>query len=183
MPIMNNKQYARQFFISNEEDKRLYTRCKVEGSWSGWRSFAFYEEKNVMTAILSTTSSYTISTAWNYVKLPLNSLKTSIGSKLTFTSNSIKIGAGVSYVKVSANAMMNGIAMEEILQICRNSTIVSQGYYRCTNVSHYGVVSLSPMLIKVNEGDLITLKYGSGGTGTLKIVGGTYTYLTVEVVE
>lgn len=150
---------------------------------SGYKEVGVESNANVMTATLSTTSSYTISTAWNYVKLPLDNLKPSIGSKLTFTSNSIKIGAGVSYVKVSANAMMNGIAMEEILQICRNSDIVSQGYYRCTNVSHYGVVSLSPVLIKVYEGDLITLKYGSGGTGTLKIAGGTYTYLTVEVVE
>ena len=183
IPVMDNKNYVRQFFISNYYQDKLYTRCRDNGAWTNWRSFAFSEEKNAMTIYLSATSNYTISTAWSYTKLPLNSLKTSIGSKLTFTSNSIKIGAGVSYVKVSANAMMKGIANDDLIQLCQNSTIVSQGYYRCTNTSYHGVISLSPVLIKVNEGDLIHLKYGSGGTGTLTITGGTYTYLTVEVVE
>lgn len=137
---------------------------------------------NIMTIGLTANKSLPISTAWSYLQLLCDSVKTTIGDKLTFENNAIKIGAGVKYVRVSANAMLNGVTGDKVIMITKNSTIISQGYSRLATANHYGVISLTSIIIPVTEGDLIMLKYGSSVTGTLVIAGGVYTYLTVEAI-
>lgn len=137
---------------------------------------------NIMTIGLTANKNLPISTAWSYLQLLCDSVKTTIGDKLTFENNAIKIGAGVKYVRVSANAMLNGVTGDKVIMITKNSTIISQGYSRLATANHYGVISLTPITIPVTEGDLIMLKYGSSVTGTLVIAGGVYTYLTVEAI-
>lgn len=138
---------------------------------------------NIMTIGLEANKTFTISTAWAYTKLVCDALQLKLGNKLTFENGAIKIGEGVKYVKISANAMTNGIANYQIVNIALNGTYKATGYYRATNASYYGTIGLSPVVIEVAEGDEISLTYGAGATGSLVIAGGTTTYLTVEVIE
>lgn len=138
---------------------------------------------NIMTIGLAANKTFTVSTAWAYTKLVCDTLQLKLGNKLTFENGAIKIGEGVKYVKISANAMTNGVANYQIVNIALNGTYVSTGYYRATNASYYGTIGLTPVVIEVAEGDEISLTYGTGATGSLVIAGGTCTYLTVEVIE
>ena len=138
---------------------------------------------NIMTIGLTDNKTFTISKAWAYTKLVCDTLQLKLGNKLTFENGAIKIGEGVKYVKISANAMTNGIANYQIVNIALNGTYKATGYYRSTNASYYGTIGLSPVVIEVAAGDEISLTYGAGATGSLVIAGGTTTYLTVEVIE
>lgn len=140
-------------------------------------------EVNSMTVGLNTNTNFTISTAWNYQPIPLDKLRVNTGSRLKFENNGIKIPAGVKRVRVSGNGMLCGIVGQQILLLTHNSTTISTGYAHPPGTGNWSVISLSPITIDVNEGDMIYLKYGAGSTGTLRIAGGMYTYLTVDVVE
>lgn len=138
---------------------------------------------NIMTIGLSANKTFTISTAWTYTKLVCDTLQLKLGNKLTFENGAIKIGEGVKCVKISANAMTNGITNYQIVNIALNGTYKSTGYYRATNAGYFGTIGLTPVVIEVTKGDEISLTYGAGATGSLVIAGGTTTYLTVEVIE
>lgn len=140
-------------------------------------------ENNSMTIGLNTNTNFTINAAWNYQTIPLDKIRTQIGTRLTFVNNGIKIGAGVKRVRVSGNGMMCGIIGQQILLLTHNNTTISTGYAHPPGTGNWSVISLSPITIDVKEGDMIYLKYGAGTTGTLKIAGGMYSYLTVDGVE
>lgn len=138
---------------------------------------------NIITIGLAANKTFTISTSWAYTKLECDTLQMKLGNKLTFENGAVKVGKDVKYVKISANAMVNGVANYQIVNIALNGTYKSTGYYRATNASYYGTITLSPVVIEVVEGDEISLTYGTGATGSLVIAGGTCTYLTVEAIE
>lgn len=139
---------------------------------------------NAMAIGLSGNIAHKVTTAWQETKIVCDQLRNEIGDgKLTFENNAIKIGAGVRYVRVSANAMIQGIANHQVFGIMKNDTYLATGYYRATNASYYGTISLSTVIVEVSEGDELFLMAGAGTTGTLTIAGGNFTHLSVEVVE
>ena len=138
-------------------------------------------DKNIITIKLE--DSFDVTTGGVYTTVPMV-LYNSTGSKLTLSNNGVLIGSGVSKVLVSSNlkviANTTGNKHSRILKngatLCwTNSTSIQSG--------HEITINNTPILIDVEQGDLITLVYFVNATD--RISGGQYTptYLTVEVVE
>lgn len=137
-----------------------------------------------MSICLSANANITVSTTWTYTKLNLATDKAVIGSgKLIKQNGTVKIGAGVKYVRISGNGMLRGIAnTSQVVTLMHNNTQLGAGYFSNSSTSAWGTIGISPITIPVQEGDIIALAVGAGATGTLVVAGGTYTYINVEVV-
>ena len=147
------------------------------------QKMSFNSDKNIMSVGLSAHTDFTLSSAYSYVTVTLNTLKNSTGNKLTFSGNKIVIGDGVSKVLVSACALTKGIAGSQIINITKGTTNVESGYHVETATGSWGTVGLSPLLLDVSKGDTIGLQCGASTSGTITVGGNTFTTLTVEVVE
>ena len=133
---------------------------------------------------LSANVNVTISTGWTYPKLALDAVKRSVGSgKLIHKNNTIFIGPGVKYVRVSASLMCRGIQNTAlVLNLKHNSTYIGAGYFYPPTTSNWGTITTVPMIVGVKEGDIFQLDAGAGAAGTLVVAGGNYTLLNIEVV-
>ena len=146
---------------------------------------------------LSTKSSITIGLSANVnhkatKKVALNTIMNSIGNKFTLIDNGIKIGAGVTKVKVSANILQQ--ASDVNLYggyITKNGTnlasAVNIGFNTIprTNSWEFFHTGISPIIIDVVEGDIIYLcSYVNNTTSTvtLQAYSGRAVNLTVEEV-
>ena len=119
-----------------------------------------------------------------YSHLPLTIYSTE-GDGLTYENGSVKIGKGVSKVKVSGCAKFgtNGTSTKHI-HIDKNDTTVAWALENPASASLGASPKVTPVVIDVVEGDLIDLKYHTSTSGD--VVEGhrtCYTYLTVEAVE
>ena len=119
-------------------------------------------------------------------KTPSFSGSDSVGTKLTLSDGKVKIGKGVSKVKVSFSVFYNNIGDTAYVwaQLQKNNTNV------------VGTITASPKafmtgtctehIISVSENDLLNIKYNNPdySTGNVQVRGGgDNTYMTVEVIE
>ena len=143
-------------------------------------------DKNIITA--KTLSDYTIQTTDTVEDVKTFSLYNSVGNKLTIENGAIKIGSGVSKVKVSYNATTQNSTNTAI---SRAFTYLTQNNTQITQESHYfnrtyGQISVAhnEIIRSVQEGDIFYLRvYGLAG---IKLMGGSsfcHTAITVEVIE
>lgn len=141
------------------------------------------EEVNAMTLALS--EHYTL-TSKDLTQLPLNKTLLSVGNKLIKMSDgSIKIGAGVSYVRISgAVYYRSGNQADDLTTsaIYKNSSLMVEN----TSRVRAGVSSkiLITKVISVAEGDIIYL-YARNVSRVNQEIGGfdALTFLNVEVVK
>lgn len=127
-----------------------------------------------------------------YTKLNL-SAGTTIGTKLSVSSNQVKIGSGVNHIKVSATLGYNyASAGMRYLRITKNwnassidttSIALQQTYENSTN--HVGTLAITDVVVPVSEGDLIAMYvYGLSGDSARYTNGVMIqTNMTVEVVD
>lgn len=139
---------------------------------------------NTLTAYIDSTRNLAIriSAANTKYNISLNGTLRNIGTKLVLDDDGIIIGSGVQYVRVSGNVMCQGITGDAIMSILNNTTTISEGYMYIPNTTAWKSISLSPQVIPVSEGDVISMKISDSATGTILISRSTRTYLTVEVV-
>lgn len=135
-------------------------------------------ERNIMTAQNSST---TTTGANTYDKIPLK-LKTSVGTKLTIdsTNKGVKIGSGVSYIKVSGLATFGtraGTSRHQLL-IYKNTTIISGAITRLDG--NWETIVLNEILFPVSQNDIIYLYVRTQDSSGAVV---DTAYLTVEVVE
>lgn len=142
--------------------------------------------KNIITVGMASDTTSTSTEILN-----LSTVLSSIGDKLTWdsTNKGIKIGSGISKVKVSANCIQN--VKEAKLYGCyiaKNGTnlasAVNIGFNYITITEQMWQTSLQPVLIDVTEGDYIYLVGYTETTSaiTYRAYEGRSTNLTVEVV-
>ena len=142
--------------------------------------------KNIITIGLASNT-----TSTSTEKLNLSTVLSSIGNKLTWDSanKGIKIGTGISKVKVSANCIQivkaaglygcyiakNGIKLENAVNVGFNYITITEQLWQ---------TSLQPVLIDVTEGDFLYLIGYTETTSaiTYRAYEGRSTNLTVEVV-
>lgn len=142
--------------------------------------------KSKMTLGLSANASHTSTT-----KVALNTIMDSVGDKFTLDSNGIKIGAGVTKVKVSANITQHASVVNLFGgYITKNGTnlasAVNVGFNTIANTSSWAYfhTGISPIIIDVTEGDIIYLcsYVGATSTVTLQAYAGRAVNLTVEEI-
>ncbi len=135
-----------------------------------------YASRKVATASISTEIQ-------NFKKgtIALNTIKSNT-SLLTLENNGIKIGKGIKKILVSGNVFGNAQEINTSylwIHIKKNDEIVCNALSNPS--SWFTSTVLSPNLIDVQEGDVITL-WKEDDVAT-HIRSKAYTYLTVEVIE
>lgn len=146
---------------------------------------------------ISTKSAITIGLSANVshigtTKVALNTIMNNIGDKFTLIDNGIKIGAGVTKVKVSANILQQASTVNLYGgYITKNGTnlasAVNVGFNTITRTNSWEFfhTGISPIIIDVTEGDIIYLcSYVNNTTSkvTLQAYAGRAVNLTVEEV-
>ena len=139
---------------------------------------------NIITAYLD--SNYTIvnNSTTEYIKNFV--LKDSVGTKLTIENGVIKIGNGVSKVKVSYSALSKATssATRTFTYLMHNNSDITQDSHYYSSTNEQISISKNPMIVNVSPGDTFYLAvYGASGN---QIYGGSrfnWTIITVEVVE
>ncbi len=139
-------------------------------------------EKNIMTTYITKNTDVNSGSI-----IPFTTSK-SVGSKLTFENNGIKIGVGVSKVKVNFNLSVRYTATTGKVygaDMLINGTAPGDASGKQLAVRAHKSIgepinsSSGVRIIDVNENDVLTLKVNSGATCPCTPT----TFLTVEVVE
>lgn len=109
-----------------------------------------------------------------------------IGNKLTINSNGeVIIGAGVKaiLVNISANLYVSAIGYQR-LRVYKNNTAIAFKYEQTKDTAGRAIpLDITPFLIEVAEGDIITLRFQSSSLASLQGSNEMPTFMTVEVVE
>lgn len=143
-------------------------------------------DKNVITAKM--LNDYTIQATSTAEDVKSFSLYNSVGSKLTIDNGCIKIGAGVSKVKVSYHATTQNSTSDATTRtftyLTHNNTAITQESHYFNRTWEQISVSHNSIIRSVNEGDIFYLRiYGLAGG---KLMGGSsfcHTEITVEVID
>lgn len=145
------------------------------------------ENKRAIMTISFSTSPVTMgfAVAWTFYKVALNQVQSSYdpAGLLSLSSNGIKIGAGVSAVKVCGTyAWYNngGEADMQAIAFKNSSQTGSSSYFNGPATIDYMTMPVSLTTVPVVENDIIYLYATQGGTGNRSLFG--FTSLTVEVI-
>lgn len=137
-------------------------------------------KRNIITARLSADQTATASRQTiNFNKFDV------IGSKLTYSENSVVVGKGVSYVLISGNvsAKWNSPqANDFLLYVTVNGTLVKRVDGHKVDSGMSIAVTASPFLCAVSEGDVIKMDLYATPTNSIIDSNTGATSMTVEVV-
>lgn len=179
-----NKKIAAQTFNSNLVSRVSTNENDIDTLES---RVGVLEDKNVMT--ITKTQDQTVSANASPVIITMDS-SNSVGTKLTYTNNSIKIGQGISKVLVSGMAWVSATNGYKWLTARRkrgsNYYNFSQAITPLNTSELWDSISLIPVLLDVQENDELSLWVAITGSASGKVEGGTYTnscFLTVEVIS
>lgn len=191
--------YLRQRFIPYNMSNPTYEREVFRGENNVWTYYDWWRsslspaasqkvyDKAAITIALSADA--TPSAANTYGRIPLNVKAQGISERLTLTDNGVRIGAGIDYVKVSGQTSIqtgntDGNRHARIQKV-KNGTYTSFAWV-CVNMSasKETQMAFTPVIIPVDEGDVICMSFYTSNTADKQIAGssanGYRTYLTVE---
>lgn len=112
-------------------------------------------------------------------KVPFTRLLVRYGTRLTLENNGVKIGNGVSLVKVSSHIYCQGFNSYAWTIARKNGAEISGSKVINSITSNYGSVVMSPILVDVAGGDLIDLV----SLDRIPEFKGNNSIMTVEVVK
>lgn len=129
-------------------------------------------------------TSTTASSLSDNFKILLNSKADGYGAKLTLENNSVKIGSGISKIKVSASVFVNGPNQTGYVwgKILKNEETISSSIIPYANQGSFLSTPIPASIVDVSENDEISLIADSTCNGTLR-TGKANTWLLVEVIE
>lgn len=141
------------------------------------------QERSIMTLSLAAKPSFTNQT---WFQIPFDNY-IQVGDQLTFTEDGgIKIGSGVSYIKVSGlgnpQSSTGGLAY---MRICKNSSGDILTWSMNNIAANWASVSvvIPAKMVEVDENDIIYMYIYTEGTGSIGPGNGADCSLTVEVIK
>ena len=131
------------------------------------------------------SSNVTITTSNTNVALTFDTINTQKGTSLTNSNGAVVVGDNVDYVLVSLNVMVQtiGTVGNKRFIIQKNGVDVVRSMINEQNTSaNYQAVVISPFLLSVSSGDVISVVTNCAGTDT--VIGSGYrdTYLNVMAI-
>lgn len=193
--------YLRQRYIPYNESNAVWERDISRGEDNVWNYYDWWKSSLTPEAskklyhraamTIGITTGGTVSATGTYTKVPLSSTVASSSDRLTFVDNSIRIGEGISFVKVSGQLLLkcgssNGNRHARIQKMSGN-TVTNHAWVCVYGTSTYNVpYTLPSTLVPVKEGDYLRLAYYTNDASD-SIAGGStangwQTYMTVEEV-
>lgn len=139
---------------------------------------------NVITIGLSSNTSYTANVAYYVTKVNLTKETFKSGDKLTLSNGEVKIGAGVSKVLISANAITKDSNKVWGIRIRKNDSYIAETFQLPAGTD-FSSVFVAPIGVDVAENDVITMYLyinTNGDKKTLQAYSGHGTYLTVQAI-
>lgn len=172
-------EYVYQLAWLGGSPSRVFTRSKYVNVWYPWKELLLKEEipaiPPLITPIISINAAggatMSWSAAWSWQTVPLKECSCNYGGCFTHESNGVRIGDGVSMVKISAMYNWYNVSITQSdtnVSIALNGTDGAIGIGYSNTPDYYGCVS-STRILKVNKGDLIQLRVNKGATGTCQI--------------
>ncbi len=138
--------------------------------------------KNAITAYLA--SDFTVTQGNSYLPVNLTE-KSRNGNNLSIYNGGVKIGIGISKVKINFSAIIeSSVSRRSHFRIMKNNEGNTVSWiYKNVTASNAEFFSVSPILISVSENDVLNLYYYLEANDVIK--GGIFTptFFTVEVVE
>ena len=191
--------YLRQRYIPYNSENAVWERDITRGEDNVWHYYEWFKssltpavsEKIYSKAaiMLALSANNTLGAYNTYTQIPLDTTALTTGSRLTLSENAVRIGANISYVKVSGQILVKcgtiaGNRHARIQKISNGTT--TSIVWDCLHgaASDNALYPFAPAIVTVKEGDLIRLVYYTGDTADSIVSGsaanGRQTYLTVE---
>lgn len=191
--------YLRQRFIPYNSGNAVWERELTRGEDNVWNYYDWWKSsltpaasekvysKAAMTIALSANT--VLGAVNTYTKIPFDKVALSTNSRLTLSSNSIRIGSNIQHIKVSGQVLVspgstNGLRHIRIQKVSGSST-ASVGWITIyVTASHHTIFPLTPVIVSVKEGDLLNMVFYTGNSSDSISSGSTsngwQTFLTVE---
>ena len=191
--------YLRQRFIPYNSENAVWERDITRSADNVWRYYDWWKSSLTPAASEKVYSKAAITIALGanttlgalntYTKIPLDKLSISTSDRLTMQSNSIRIGANISHVKVSGQFLVKcgSITGNRHARLQKESggTTTSLAWVVLTGTASSNTVfHFTPFIVPVKEGDLLKVVYYTGDVDDMNVSGsaanGWQTYLTAE---
>lgn len=198
--------YLRQRYISRKSEDAVWERVIARGAENVWNfsewwkssltpsaSQKIYSKAAITVALQTNVATGAVNT---YTKIPLSQVVSSTSDRLTVTSGStsagggsIRIGSGISYVKVSGQMLVKcgSVTGNRHLRLQKESgSTTTSVAWTCVyaTASSNTVFPIAPIIVPVKEGDMLKIAYYTGDSADSNQSGnstnGWQTYLTVE---
>ena len=191
--------YIRQRFIPYNSTNAVWEREITRGSDNVWTYYDWWRSSLTPTAAekvynktaitIKLTENVTLGKEDTYTKVPFDSVAVATNDRLTLSDRGVRIGPGISYVKVSGQTLVKcgsktGNRHARIRKL--SSGVTTSVAWTCI----YGVATTNtlypfvPVIVPVKEGDILTLVYYTGDIEDMNVSGSTtngpQSYLTVE---
>jgi uncharacterized repeat protein (TIGR02543 family) len=191
--------YLRQRFIPYNSGNAVWERELTRGEDNSWNYYEWWRSsltpdisekvysKAAMTIALSANT--VLGAVNTYTRIPFDKTVLSTNSRLTLSSNSIRIGSNIQHVKVNCQTLISPGSTDGLrhlrIQKVSGSTTTSVAW-NTINIfaSKHTLLTLTPIIVSVKEGDLLCVVFYTGNendsisSGTT--TNGWQTYLTVE---
>lgn len=191
--------YLRQRYIPYNRENPVWERELTRGEDNVWHYYDWWRSsltpavaekvytKAAMTIGLSANS--VLGAVNTYSKVPFDKVILSTNSRLTLSSNAIRIGSNIQHIKVSGQVLVspgstNGLRHVRIQKVSGGSTTSVAWNTLYVTSSQHKIQVLTPIIVSVKEGDLLQIVFYTGNANDSISSGsasnGWQTYLTVE---
>lgn len=182
-----NANYAGQLYIGDNATQGVYYNGWSNGTRGSWKKLAFQDDTKSHICIGYYTSNKQINA--EYVTPTLDGSRV-VGNKLSLSGGKIKIGAGVSKVKISASAFLENVNSSRFGYIWmfvyknNNSTAVASAIMSGVP-NYYQTISITDIIVDVAQNDTLYLGFNNPNSSNPATIrnGINNTRLYVEVVE
>lgn len=192
--------YLRQRYIPYNSENAVWERDISRGENNVWTYYDWYRSTLTPEASKKIYSKSTVTVVMNgnvtlgvenvYTNIPLYSYASNYGNGLSVSREGVRIGANISRVKVSGQALVkcgdiSGNRHVRIQKVAANGTVSSKAWVCLTAAAQSNIVfAFTPIIMSVAEGDTIRMVYYTSDVGDSNQSGshanGWQTYLTVE---
>ena len=191
--------YLRQRFIPYNSGNAVWERELTRGEDNVWNYYEWWQSsltpeaservysKAAMTIAL--TANTVLGAVNTYTKIPFNKAVLSTSDRLTLSSNAIRIGSNIQYVKVSGQTLVSpgntaGLRHIRIQKVSGGTTSSVAWVTVYVTASQHEMFPVTPVIVSVKEGDLLQVVFYTGNASDSISSGSTangwQTYLTVE---
>lgn len=183
----NSTSWVGQLWIPDNGETRPAISGWYNGTRSAWKNLAFQSDLNKHICIAYYTANKQINEAYVYPTLDASKV---VGSKLTLSGGKIKVGAGVSKVKISACAFLENVNSSRFgyiwMFVYKNNNSTSVASAIMSGVpNYYQTIAITDIVVDVAQNDTLYLGFNnptSSNPATIRN-GINNTRLYVEVVE
>ena len=191
--------YLRQRYIPYNSSNAVWERELTRGADNVWTYYDWWQtsltpavsekvySKAAMTIALSANS--VLGAVNTYTKIPFDKAVLSTNSRLTLSSNAIRIGSNIQHVKVSGQTLVSpgntaGLRHIRIQKVSGGTTTSVAWDTVYVTASQHEMFPVTPVIVSVKEGDLLQVVFYTGNASDSISSGsaanGWQTYLTVE---